>query len=344
MQLLFDINRSLKVNPIQDRVGIIDPERIVFDLEELVVVDEKGISLQPREKELEDNRAEGESLTFKQDGVLYDKEVMVVERRADGKFELISGYNRRDELMGMGVTKYFGDAVNFETPFFKTLWKRAFNSGKDHRAMGVPNTEGSYLKGLLEAKRLDQFDSKDDDAVRSAIDFMAQGKKSPEQIEKILGKFRETNSKELYIRALSIHKANEYAQKLGLPTGGYVKKTNKKDGTPLPQGKVGYVRNSGDFLGNLTEWVNLNDWYNEKIKITFYVKHAGHKTIQTKRQATMDAFDKAVEWVKSHLDEKYWDIFEVQGFIAQIRDPDPDQGGKPKERGLVDVNGKIIRE
>ena len=344
MQLLFDINRSLKVNPILDRVGIVDPERIVFDLSELVVVDEKGVSLQPREKELEDNRAEGEGITFKQDGVLYDKEVMVTERRKDGKLELVSGFNRRDNLIEMGITKYFGDAIKFESPFYKTLWKRAFNSGKDHRAMGVPNTEGSYIKGLLEAKRLDQFDSTDDDAVRNAIDFMAQGKKNPEQIEKILGKFRETNSKELYIRALNIHRANEYAQALGLPTGGYVKNTSKKDGTPLPQGEVGYVRHSGDFLGNLAEWVNLHDWYKEKIKITFYVRHAGHADIQTKRQVIMDAFDKAVDWVKNHLDKKYWDIFEVQGFIAQIRDPDPDQGGHPKERGLVDVKGKIIRE
>jgi len=345
MQLLFDINRSLKINPIKERIGISNAERIIFDLNELVHEDERGISLQPREKELEDNRAEGEGITFKQDSVLYEKEVMVVEVRKDGKLELVSGFNRRAYLLEMGVTKYFGDAVIFKTPFYKTLWKRAFNSGKDHRAMGVPNTEGSYIKGLLEAKRLKQFDSMDDDAVRNAIDFMAQGKKNIEQKEKLLNKFRETNSRELYIRAMNIHKANEYAQDLMLPTGGYVKQTSrKKDGASLAFGKVGYVRSDGNFLGNLAEWIDMHDYYNEKIEITFFVKHAGHSDIETKRKSILESYDKSIKWVKDHMDEKYWDIFEFQGFLAQIRDPDETAGGAPRERGLVDVNGKIIRE
>ena len=123
---------------------------------------------------------------------------MVVELRKDGELELISGFNRRNYLMkdyGKDVT-YFYDVVQFESPFYKTLWKRRYNSGKDHRAQGVPNTIGSYVKGLIEAKNGDQFVSTDDDAVRAAIDFMADGKKSPEQIEAILSKFRETNSKQ----------------------------------------------------------------------------------------------------------------------------------------------------
>jgi hypothetical protein len=40
--------------------------------------------------------------------------------------------------------------------------------------------------------------------------------------------------------------------------------------------------------------------------------------------------------------EKYHNMIVVKGFIAQIQDPDPTAGGKPLERGLVDVNGKII--
>jgi len=44
------------------------------------------------------------------------------------------------------------------------------------------------------------------------------------------------------------------------------------------------------------------------------------------------------------LDKRYHNILEFQGFIAQINTADPTQGGKARERGLVDVNGKIILE
>ena len=40
----------------------------------------------------------------------------------------------------------------------------------------------------------------------------------------------------------------------------------------------------------------------------------------------------------------YSNIVEFNGFIAQITTPDPKQGGKPKERGLVDIHGNIIYE
>ena len=130
---------------------------------------------------------------------------MVAELREDGQLELISGYNRREYLIenyGEEVV-YFADVVKFETPFYKTLWKRRYNSGKDHSSQGVPNTVGSYVKGLIEGKNNNEFDDKDDDAVRGAIDFMARGKKSSNQIESILNKFRETNSKEIGIKALT---------------------------------------------------------------------------------------------------------------------------------------------
>ena len=40
----------------------------------------------------------------------------------------------------------------------------------------------------------------------------------------------------------------------------------------------------------------------------------------------------------------YADRIQFIGFLAQITIADENQGGKPKERGLVDVNGKIIKE
>lgn len=341
-QILFDIGRSLKANPPKKTypkgMGIKWIERIPIEVAKLIMVDAKGVSLQPREKETEDNRTEGEGLTFHLDGVLYDKDVIVVELMPDGSYVLISGFNRVSYFIDMGVIHYFVDVVEFDSPLDRTLWKRRFNSGKDHRAMGVPNTEGTYLKGLLEASRNKEFDPTNDDAVKYNIDFMAAGKKSKAQIEKIFNKFRVTNPKEQNIRGLDIKHANKEAQALGLPTAGYVK--NEK---LVSYGKCGWVRPDGSILSKIQQMADAYDEHPDtKLELTFYVIHAGHKTIKIKRTRIMEQYESAREWVKEHMNEKYHDMFVVNGFIAQIRDPDPKANGKPLERGLVDVNGNII--
>ena len=67
-----------------------------------------------------------------------------------------------------------------------------------------------------------------------------------------------------------------------------------------------------------------------------------HDNIGKQRQAWLKQFETGIEWMKTHLDEKYHDILEFQGFIAQINTRDNSQGGNPRESGLVDVNGKKI--
>ena len=343
MQILFDINRSLKANPPKNQhgIGVTFLDRDKGKLKDLVVVDDENVTLQSREKNLEENRAEGETISYKQDGVLYEKDVMVVELRKDGKLELISGFNRRKYLMeeyGDDII-YFYDIVQFESPFYKTLWKRRYNSGKDHRAQGVPNTIGTYVKGLNEAKNNNQFNSRNDDEVRFAIDFMANGKKTPEQIEVILGKFRETNSKEIGIRALNTPMANEDARLLKLPVKGYQKNVRLN-----PRLETGFVRGSGDFKSKMITWIDLIDHYNQPVQITGFVLFAEHDNILKQRIKWVKDFNNCIQWMKDKGLGHYAKQIHFKGFLAQITTKDTEQGGKSKERGLVDVNGNIIKE
>jgi len=346
MQLLFDIGRSLKACPpekqhsITDKPnGVIWKDRKAGKLKNLVTKSEKNLSYQPREKEKEENRAEGETISFSQDGVLYDKEVIVVELREDGKLELVSGYNRVHCLLktyGNEVT-YFYDIVQFESPFMKSMWKRRYNSGEDHRAQGVPNTIGDYVKGLIEAKKT--FDSLDDDAVRAAIDFMAKGKKSLTQIEAILSKFRETNSKEVGIRALNTDMANDWARLLKLPVKGYQKNVKNN-----PNLETGFTRGGGDFNSKMITWINLIDHYNQPVQITGFVLFAEHDNILKQRTKWIKDFLTCIRWMEDKGLGHYAKQIHFKGFLAQITTADETQGGNPKERGLVDVNGEIIRE
>ena len=88
------------------------------------------------------------------------------------------------------------------------------------------------------------------------------------------------------------------------------------------------------------------DNYGQKIKITGYIEHTDldEEIIKRARNKFKEQLDKTIETMKTYLDTNYNDIIEFQGFLAQITTPDPKQGGKPKGRGLVDVNGNIIKE
>ena len=196
MQLLYDINRSLKANPpsYPSDKGIKFIERKDGVLSKLKIMTPTGVLLQPREKSLEEGQY-GLEHSYRVNGVLYDKEVMVVELRADGEEELISGYGRNATFAKIGAKRYFYDLVEFESPYWKEVWKRRFNTSKDHVAKGTPNSEGTYLKGLVAMKSIDSFDDKDDDVIREALFDMSNGDLELDDIEKLLTKFRKSNSK-----------------------------------------------------------------------------------------------------------------------------------------------------
>ena len=50
-------------------------------------------------KNLNEQDHENLETSFNANGILYDREVMVVEQRADGKLELQSGFNRHHVLL-----------------------------------------------------------------------------------------------------------------------------------------------------------------------------------------------------------------------------------------------------
>ena len=190
----FDIQISLEKCPPNYGKGLTWLKRIAVNLDTLIIKDAAGVTLQPRKKNLEEQNTDDLTSSFEANGILYDRQVMVVEERADGELELISGFNRHHVLLRLGITTWFVDVVTFEgSTFYKALWKRRLNATKVHVAVGVPNTEGSFLWGLSEARDANSFDWKDDRVVLAALDFMANGSKTKDQLEKLLKKWRQTN-------------------------------------------------------------------------------------------------------------------------------------------------------
>ena len=131
MQLQFDINRSLKANPPKYGEGIQFIERKIGKLSTIRTTDSKGNSLQPREKNIEREQRNTQH-SFEVNGVMYDKDVMVTELCNDNIEELVSGYGREYTFSEMGVDTYFWDVVKFDSPYWKAVWKRKLNAGKDN--------------------------------------------------------------------------------------------------------------------------------------------------------------------------------------------------------------------
>ena len=133
--------------------------------------------------------------------------------------------------------------------------------------------------------------------------------------------------------------ANSYARLLGLPVKGYQKSVKNN-----PRLETGFVRGGGDFKSKMVTWIDLIDHYNQPVQITGFVMFAEHDNILKQRTKWLKDFNSCLKWMEDKGLGHYSKQIDFKGFLAQITTEDTSQGGKSKERGLVDVNGKIIRE
>ncbi len=335
MQMNFDIQRSLAVYPPNYGTGVKFIRRSPEKLSTLVTTDTKGISLNPRLKDLETPDHEG--LTFETEGVLYDKDVMVCELRADGNLELMSGFSRKFYFDKRGIDTYFMDVIKFDNDYWKAVWKRRFNASKDHKSKGIPNTEGSLLLGLSEARKEKSFDDKNDDSCMEALRFMSNGSKSDDQLRKLLKKFRNTNHKDDNVRALNTAMANDLNEKMGLPYKGYCKDASK----PYFD-RIGYNIYNGDFGSNIVKIINFYDKYNKEIELYGFIQHIVVEKLFYERKQFVKDVEKTIKWMNSHFSKKYKNIVSFKGFHGQLRTKNPLDGGLPTERGIVDIDGNII--
>jgi hypothetical protein len=335
MQIQYEIQRSLKGFPPNYGKGITHIERKSIKLDSLVTLDSKGVSLNPREKELETPNHEG--LTFETQGVLYDKETMVCELRNDNQLELLSGFGRKYYFEKKGINTYFLDVIKFDNDYWKALWKRRWNSSKDHTAKGIPNTEGSFLLGLSEARKDESFNWKDDNECMEALAFMAKGSKSTNQLEKLLKKFRLTNHKDDNVRALNTEMANEFSIKMGLPHKGYCNDLSKSY-----YDRIGYNIYNGDFSPNMKKMIDFYDKYETPIELYGFIQHIIVENLPNDRANLIKDVKKTIKWMNKHFSRRYKDIVTFKGFHAQLRTRNPADGGRATERGIVDVKGNIL--
>jgi len=339
MKIQYDIQRSLKANPpmynINEGIEFID--RIHGNLSSIIKIDTTGNSLNPRFKDVE--KYDHHGLTFHTPtGVLYDKEMMVVEQRNDGQLELISGYGRCYYFKDRNIDTYMVDVVKFKDNYWKSLWKRRFNAGNDHKAKGLPNSESSIIKGLSEAREANSFNWRLDEECMKALRFMTNGMKSNDQLEKLLKKWRQTNHADDNVRGLTTLVANNLCKKMGLPYKGYI-----NDISLSSYDRIGFVISRDDDINiKMKSFVDLYDQWGKEIELYGFIQHVVTKNLERDRKNILSTWESSIEWMNKHFDDKYKDIVKFKGFHAQLRTRNQTDGGRPTERGIVDASGEII--
>ena len=136
---------------------------------------------------------------------------------------------------------------------------------------------------------------------------------------------------------------------MGLPYGGLC--NNSKDRKKPYYGKSGYnICRSTDIQYKITEIVNnfKDDPKNrKKTYLTAFIISANPNTLNDERKKYYyDVVLPVFEWMKKHVKLpvgfKVSDVIEFVGFHAQLMTPNLADGSRPTERGIVDMNGKII--
>jgi len=342
MQIKYNLERSLRDNPPDYAEGTDHIKRTHQYLPDLVIVDDKGISLNVRDKDPDTRYNEG--ITFDtSDGVLYDRDLMVVEEREDGKRELISGYGRYFWFSKRGIDTYMVDVVKFTTKYDKEVAKLSLNTGKDHKAKGLPNTEGTILKGIMSAANKETFNWKSKNDCMRFLRKVTNGMKSDDQLVKIFKRFRKMKTPIDDVRGLTTSTANDLSEQMGLPHGGYDKRLDSDS-----FGRIGFnIQRRDDINIKLVDMIKLCNDYKVDVELYGFVQNVVPKNIKIQRQELLKSWNKSITWANNHLKiskKKYYykGAIKFKGFHAQIRTPNPNDGGNPKERGIADVDGNIL--
>lgn len=336
-QLEFSVIESLKECPLyikKELSGIRVNIRDEFIVKDVIIVDEKGVSLNSRQIAIHTKN----NITWDYLGVLYDKKPIVLWRRPDGKLQLISGFNRMAMLLKRGQIKFFADIVEFEDDAAKFISTIAFNCSDDHLSGGIPPTDRTIVKVLHEAvidKSFDHTGPNGNVELRRVINEMTLNKYSPDHVEKIVTKFRKTHHIEQSVEAYDTPKANTLLESLGLPYGG--------DKAIKQTGRLGFA------LPNIThtkvaQWVDYYEKHLMKtiIEIYTFIDDISPDNVKNQRKQQKIQYEETINWLKSHYKDKFHNIVMHGGCIAQINSKNPKDGGKRLERGIVDWNGNII--
>ena len=123
-----------------------------------------------------------------------------------------------------------------------------------------------------------------------------------------------------------------------LPYKGYI-----NDASLSSYDRIGFcISRLDDIDIKMKTFIDLYDNYKVPIELYGFIQHVVAKNLAKQRYDILKTWKESIDWMNKYFPNKYKNIVQFKGFHAQLRSRNPADGGKPTERGIVDVNGKII--
>ena len=348
---MFDVQKSLELCPPNYPKGVRFIKRIVLKRGKNGVVDYL-MTLNPRQHHVIITKVPEIRDSLLVNGYINTCSPPTIKVNPDNKDRFIglSGYHREAAAEQAGWETMIYDVLEFDSPLDERKHKSVSNH---HKTPFSPNTIQDIVKQVKEAVQANEITSSDED-VKELISILAADKTKAVQ-SKIYTDFRAHVPKSSTIRNYHTEggslSTEEFAKKYNLPYGG-------DDGYDDTK-KLGYLTGIKTPKTTLFDAKKLSAQYDgQEVKIYAWIQ-ANPKAapaIYDQRIAWQETFNKfilqdckSVQLIASlagyKLDlQKLIDNHPVKfgGFLAQDISPNPLNGGKPKEEGIVDACGNSI--
>jgi len=368
----YDLLKSKKKCPEKKHyLGRKHKIRKVIPVENILIMDDNGIPLQPREEiNLPKNQTILEN-SLRRRGWIHNQEPLFVEPHPDNNkiYILVSGFNRYGAIVVLGWTHVlvdvYEDALILED---QVLFKYRVNNDN---LPSAPNKDIDFVKAAVEAidknaimpvKNLmdddivpdEDYDYTDEDIagflrkvvstsdgtlLKSETAILKKNKKGKLDKSCLVAKVRKQRGVERHMKSLDGKTASQVLKELGKGYGGL-------DGFKTT-GEIAFVfPPTNPSVLRTTFWQGVQYYlqYGVDIDVYGYIETPSSMTLKQDRKDIVTVFEsflntaqEIISTCNSGIDTDIIvrDIFKLKGALPQDLSKDPSKGGLPKEQTIV---------
>jgi len=350
-KIMFDVNKSLAECPPEiyySQLGVDGkPLFLGIRFKKRIVLSRSLVDFnledQIREADAGEDRVDVVQGSYKNVGFLYSKipQAIIVDPNNPKRFIGVVGFGRDEAQENLGWETAIYDVIEYDKPIDLEAFKVCSNDDEDH-VPAFQNTKATILKSVVNA--IGKVIEDDDDAILVYLKRIARSK--PNWHKGILSTIRKEHiSRWETMKAFSTSRAKKEAVRLGLPYEG---NKNKKTTS------LGYARKFTSLKNFFYDGFTASTKHGfSKVYLSTWVDEPNPKSLPTDRKEIKKDFDKMEDmfniWVSNYLDmpidkvrEKGEGRFPLvfNGFFAQDKEIQTDNGGVSKEVDLVGEDGK----
>jgi hypothetical protein len=348
MKPIFDVEKSKQLCPPLYSNGVTYRKRIVLPLDKITYPPTGN----PRILKVKANELGPLEDSFTVNGYILSEPPPTIKIDPENldRFIGLSGFHRSIVAKRIGWNTMMFDVLEFDSPKAERIHK---NQTNNHKTPFIPMTIADYIKQVKEAISCNEIENEDKEVIQF-IDLIALDK-TDAQRKQIFNKFRKhvgTSTTLLqYHTGKGISSTQEFAEINNLPVDGdtrYVQ-TGKK---------LGYINSSSTPKTSLVSAKKLSFEYDgeDVLYYTWIETPKEAPALYAQREKHLEQFNnfmaqdcEFIQMIAKKCGHKL-DITEIMknhpfkfaGFLAQDITPDATKGGRPKEEGVVDINGNSI--